>query len=299
MTTAPLRILVCTQQCPPGRAHGNGGDAAALTLLQAVVDEIDRRRLWPRVAVEFRGCPSPCNQGPALLLYPEGALYNGVTPADLPAIIARHLPSPQSHQTGFRQPVATAGAPLDRTEPHPTATRIHADTLSAERFPGTNSDREPVGTVPPVAGELLARARAAWRDVPTATALLAEALAIAPGCLPLHHARYKFLSSHGQYAPAEAAARSALAEAARQAGLPSDWQALDHGVDLAAIDWADVQGAAHFYLFTLKALAYLRLRRGDLAEAQTLLDTLARLDPADQVGAAVTRSLLQGAADAA
>ena len=74
---------------------------------------------------------------------------------------------------------------------------------------------------------------------------------------------------------------------------------LDPGVDLAAIDWADVQGAAHFYLFTLKALAYLRLRRGDLAEAGAVLDTLARLDPDDGVGAAVTRSLLQGAADAA
>jgi tetratricopeptide (TPR) repeat protein len=162
-----------------------------------------------------------------------------------------------------------------------------------------NPDREPPGSVPEGAGELLARARAAWRDVPAATALLAEALAAAPDCLPLHYARYKFHSSHGQYALAEAAARAALAEAARQAGLPPDWRALDHGVDPGidpGIDWADVQGAAHFYLFTLKALAYLRLRRGDLAEAGALLDALARLDPDDGVGAAVTRSLLQGAA---
>jgi Tfp pilus assembly protein PilF len=160
-----------------------------------------------------------------------------------------------------------------------------------------NPDREPPGSVPEAAGELLARARAAWRDVPAATALLAEALAIAPACLPLHYARYKFHSSHGQYALAEAAARGALAEAARQAGISADWRALDRTVD-AGIDWADVHGAAHFYLFTLKALAYLRLRRGDLTEAHALLDALARLDPGDRVGAAVTRSLLQGAADA-
>ncbi|MDD3650832.1 hypothetical protein [Immundisolibacter sp.] len=161
-----------------------------------------------------------------------------------------------------------------------------------------NPDHQLSGAVPPPAGELLARARAAWRDVPAATALLAEALAIAPACLPLHYARYKFHSSHGQYALAEAAARGALAEAARQAGISADWRALDHTVD-AGIDWADVHGAAHFYLFTLKALAYLRLRRGDLAEAHALLDALARLDPGDRVGAAVTRSLLQGAASAA
>jgi multidrug efflux pump subunit AcrA (membrane-fusion protein) len=166
-----------------------------------------------------------------------------------------------------------------------------------------NPDSAPPGSVPPPADALLARARAAWRDVPAATALLAEALATAPHCLPLHYARYKFHSSHGQYALAEAAARAALAEAARQAGLPPDWQALGHGGDPTidpgfdpGIDWADVHGAAHFYLFTLKALAYLRLRRGDLAEADALLDALARLDPHDRVGAAVTRSLLQGAA---
>lgn len=162
-----------------------------------------------------------------------------------------------------------------------------------------NADHAPPGTVPPPADALLARARAAWRDLPAATALLAEALAAAPDCLPLHYARYKFHSSHGQYALAEAAARAALAEAARQAGLPPDWQALNHGIDSGieqGIDWADVHGAAHFYLFTLKALAYLRLRRGDLAEAGALLEALARLDPDDRVGAAVTRSLLQGAA---
>ena len=157
-------------------------------------------------------------------------------------------------------------------------------------------DHQLPGAVPPPADALLARARGVWHDVPAATALLAEALAAAPDCLPLHYARYKFHSSHGQYALAEAAARAALAEAARQAGLPPNWQALDRTVDADAIDWADVHGAAHFYLFTLKALAYLRLRRGDLAEAGALLDALARLDPDDRVGATVTRSLLQGAA---
>lgn len=152
----------------------------------------------------------------------------------------------------------------------------------------------PSGAVPAPAAALLDRARAAWHDVPAATALLAEALAIAPACLPLHYARYKFHSSHGQYALAEAAARVALAEAARQAGLPADWQALDGAGP--GIDGSDMHGAPHFYLFTLKALAYLRLRRGDLAEAGALLDALARLDPDDRVGAVVTRSLLQGAA---
>ena len=298
MADSGARILVCTQQCPQGQARGDGDDGAALVLLQAVIGELDRCRLWTSVSVEFKGCPSPCERGPALLIYPEGVLYDGVTPAALPAIIDRHFPSREPSDVPLRRPVAKGAATARRTTPQRTGMQRAARPSRSEGHRGGGRERKRIGAVPPPADDLLARARAAWRDVPAATVLLAQALAIAPDCLPLHHARYKFHSSHGQYALAEAAARTALAEAARQAGLPSDWRALDHGVD-PAINWADVQGAAHFYLFTLKALAYLRLRRGDLAEAGAVLDTLARLDPGDGVGAAVTRSLLQGAADAA
>ena len=147
------------------------------------------------------------------------------------------------------------------------------------------------GAVPTAAAALLEQARAAWHDPATATARLGEALALAPDCLALHYARYKFHSCHGQYALADAAACAALAEAARQAGFDADWRALGP----ASADWSDVHGAAHFYLFSLKALAYLRLRRGALQDCQALLRTLQEIDPADQVGAEVIRALYQGA----
>lgn len=149
----------------------------------------------------------------------------------------------------------------------------------------------PVAPIPAAAAALLERARAAWHQPAAATALLGEALALAPQCLALHYARYKFHSSHGQYALAEAAARTALAEAARQAGFDADWRALGP----ASADWSDVRGPAHFYLFSLKALAYLRLRRGALQDCLALLDKLRQLDPADQVGAGVIRDLYRGA----
>lgn len=150
---------------------------------------------------------------------------------------------------------------------------------------------QPVAPVPAAAAELLERARAAWHDPAAATVLLGEALALAPECLALHYARYKFHSSHGQYALAEAAAGTALAEAARQAGFDADWRSLGP----ATADWSDVRGAAHFYLFSLKALAYLRLRRGAVHDCLALLDKLAQIDPADQVGAEVIRALYRGA----
>ncbi len=46
------------------------------------------------------------------------------------------------------------------------------------------------GAVPAAAAVLLERARAAWHDPAAATALLGEALALAPDCLALHYARY-------------------------------------------------------------------------------------------------------------
>jgi Tfp pilus assembly protein PilF len=51
--------------------------------------------------------------------------------------------------------------------------------------------------------------------------------------------------------------------------------------------------AVRFYLFTLKGLAYLNLRLGELAQAQLLLAELRRLDPDDHVGGAVLAQVLQ------
>ncbi|GMU47258.1 MAG: (2Fe-2S) ferredoxin domain-containing protein [Pseudomonadales bacterium] len=266
MATAQSRILVCTQQCPPGHAHGSGGDAAALTLLQAVVDEIDRRRLWPSVAVEFKGCPSPCNQGPALLLYPEGVLYNGVTPADLPAIIANHFPLPTSPGTEHPPLPAVAKRPADGA-----ALRAATDAALTE-----------------AAASLATDAGATERR-------LEQAARADPGALAVHFARYKFLFHRNRLAEAEAATRDGLAAAAAQGGFAADWRALSR----AAAPWSPAAGPARFYLFSLKALAFIRLRRGDPEQSRTLLDKLAELDPDDQVGAEVIRALHRGAIDAA
>lgn len=50
--------------------------------------------------------------------------------------------------------------------------------------------------------------------------------------------------------------------------------------------------AVRFYLFTLKGLAYLNLRLGDLDEARLMLGELRRLDPQDHVGGALLSHVL-------
>jgi tetratricopeptide (TPR) repeat protein len=50
--------------------------------------------------------------------------------------------------------------------------------------------------------------------------------------------------------------------------------------------------AARFYLFTMKGLAYLNMRLGDLEEARMQLRELRRLDPEDRVGGALLSQVL-------
>jgi tetratricopeptide (TPR) repeat protein len=143
------------------------------------------------------------------------------------------------------------------------------------------------GAVPDAADSRLREANAAFADTDRAEALLREAHALAPQCLPVYFALYKFYFYKKRLADAEVAALQGLEAAARQAGIAADWNLL--GAQSTA--WADTTGPQHFYLFSLKALAFIRLRLGRVQDATALLDKLNELDPQDSVGAAVVRAL--------
>ena len=80
--------------------------------------------------------------------------------------------------------------------------------------------------------------------------------------------------------------------AARDNGLRADWRTVlpedapfsDYGAALA-----------RFYLFSLKAYAYLRLRLGDLDEGRDAVDKLLALDPTDKVNARILLDVLNRA----
>lgn len=122
-------------------------------------------------------------------------------------------------------------------------------------------------------------------------ALLWTAHALDPRCLAVYFALYRFLFRQAALEEAERVTRLGLAEAARQAGVSADWQQLH----AASCDWSDTRAPQHFYLFSLKALAFISLRQQGYAQAHELLDVLRRLDPADHVGADVVRDTLKGA----
>ncbi|MFZ4702147.1 MAG: hypothetical protein ACOYMG_19040 [Candidatus Methylumidiphilus sp.] len=128
------------------------------------------------------------------------------------------------------------------------------------------------------------------RDNSEAENLLWEARAEDPTCLPVYFALYKFYANCKKLDKAERAARLALAESSRQAGVYSDWEKLSQDPNRHNLYNTE---AGLFYLFSLKALGFIKLRRQHFEEAKSILGYLAQLDPEDRSGGSVVQGLAE------
>jgi hypothetical protein len=117
--------------------------------------------------------------------------------------------------------------------------------------------------------------------------LIDDARHALPARLELDIAMYKLHAYSGRLESAEALIMSTLERAAAAGGFDADASSLD------APDprWLPAAGPARVYLYSLKALGFVRLRRENLAGALDALNALGRLDPTDQVGGSVVREM--------
>ena len=143
------------------------------------------------------------------------------------------------------------------------------------------------GEASPVITQLLQEAASVYQQTSRAEAILWSAQAIDPTCLPVYFALYKFYFYKFRLADAEKVARMGLNTAAHQGGFTAEWSHLT----LASAKWSSTDGPQHFYLFTLKALAFIRLRLGKREESIIILNKIQELDPNDTVGSSVIRDL--------
>jgi len=144
------------------------------------------------------------------------------------------------------------------------------------------------GELPAEVNELLQQGVVAYRSSPNeAEARFRQALDLAPRVLPVYFCLYKIHTYRGNLDAALAAAGQGLREAASQAGWPADYRDWPRS-DVGAND------AARFALYTLKALAFIHLKRSELPEARSALDRLEVLDPEGRVGWPVISELLRG-----
>ena len=135
---------------------------------------------------------------------------------------------------------------------------------------------------------------AAWRvALPTRSGhrrfAFREALALRPDALATYLCLYKIHTYQGHLDEALAVAEAGLVEAARQAGLDSDWTLWTSGQISS-----NVNGPAHFALYTLKALSFIHLRRDEKAKSQRCLAKIAELGAMELVGGTVIAALAAG-----
>ncbi|WP_424194795.1 hypothetical protein ACMYR3_04145 [Ampullimonas aquatilis] len=120
-------------------------------------------------------------------------------------------------------------------------------------------------------------------------ALLWTANVIAPDCLPVYFALYKFYFYKGKLAAAEDACRRGLKAAARKGDFNDDW-----ANQKAGPHWNEDTWPRRFYLFSLKALSFILLRQGREIESHQILNKLEEIDSGDRVGAVVIRDIAAG-----
>lgn len=143
---------------------------------------------------------------------------------------------------------------------------------------------------PRVAGYLSAAAAAGdWRE---AESLLWRAQSADPNCLHVYCTLYKLYFNRNRLGDAERAASLALDVAARHAHIPADWRLLDN----TSCDWSRMDAPQHFYLISLKALAFILLRQHRADAVGLILAKLREIDPQDSVGASVIEAYAAGAA---
>jgi len=110
--------------------------------------------------------------------------------------------------------------------------------------------------------------------------LLKKAFDTDPSVLDTYVVYYKYYFYHSLLTKAEQWVYLALENASSQGEFDSDWDSL---IPTSA-NWDVLDGPERIYLYSLKALAFLRMKQGDFELPAEVLNKLEILDPQDQVG---------------
>jgi hypothetical protein len=147
--------------------------------------------------------------------------------------------------------------------------------------------------LPPAAEAALRLAGLSYQSDAESERYLFQAKAHAPDHPAVLIGFYRYYFYKNRLEDALVLARLCLLKAARDNALHPDWRR----VEAEDADFGNYDAVLpRFYLFTLKAYAYLKLRLGDLEEGCEAARKTLALDPTDKVGASVLLDVLARAA---
>ena len=92
MPKPKYHILVCTNSRPPGHPKPSCGAAGSQNILMALNMGLIERGVEPgEVLVTGSTCLGPCEQGPTVVVYPDGIWYAQVKESDVGTILDEHI----------------------------------------------------------------------------------------------------------------------------------------------------------------------------------------------------------------
>jgi len=83
-------IFCCTNTRPADHPRGSCGGRNAEALRQYMREKLKTAGL-PNARANMAGCMDQCENGPVLVVYPEGIWYRAETTADIDRIVEDHL----------------------------------------------------------------------------------------------------------------------------------------------------------------------------------------------------------------
>lgn len=91
MNGPKFHIFVCTSSRVNGKQKGFCEANGAKDLVSIFLEAIEENDLSGEVMVTNTGCFGLCNEGPIVVVYPEGTWYGKVTPEDAVEIVESHI----------------------------------------------------------------------------------------------------------------------------------------------------------------------------------------------------------------
>jgi (2Fe-2S) ferredoxin/predicted O-methyltransferase YrrM len=133
-----FHLFVCTQQMPDGApCCSSNGSQALLRLLER---EIAAHGISHNMQITTCGCLGLCDEGPIMIVYPEGIWYRHVRPSDIQEIVSRHF---------------VGGSPVERLVWH-DAPAMEAKAIEHEQnLRATESARKKAGMLPDHLNEMI------------------------------------------------------------------------------------------------------------------------------------------------
>jgi len=91
MIKPEYHVFVCTSSRINGTQKGYCHSNASSEIVTNFLESIEENDISDKVMVTNTGCLGLCNDGPIVIVYPEGTWYGKVTPDDVDEIVESHL----------------------------------------------------------------------------------------------------------------------------------------------------------------------------------------------------------------